>query len=133
MNNEHPNISVLKKFDPTNVAGAADILAEDAVWHFFNPLLPDVRGDYVGLKGFQAFFEKMRGLTSGTFKVNPISASAIGDELVVVHTKNTMVLEDRQLETDVVVVWRIVDGKITEVWDIPSVYTGKINGLDTKP
>ncbi len=28
MNQEHPNISVLKKFDPTNIAGAADILAD---------------------------------------------------------------------------------------------------------
>jgi predicted SnoaL-like aldol condensation-catalyzing enzyme len=32
-------------------------------------------------------------------------------------------LEDQQLETDVVVVWRIVDGRIAEVWDIPSVYS----------
>ena len=122
MAKEHPNISVLQKFDPTNIAGSSDVLAEDAIFHFFNPLLPDVQGDYVGLKGFQAFFEKIRELTDGTFKVNPISATAIGDELVVVHTQNTMILENQQLETNVVVVWRIVDGRITEVWDIPSVY-----------
>lgn len=125
MTKEHPNISVLQKFDPTNIAGSADVLAEDAVFHFFNPLLPDVQGDYVGLKGFQAFFGKMGELTDGTFKVNPISATAIGDELVVVHTKNTMSLENQQIQTDVVVVWRIVDGCITEVWDIPSVYTSQ--------
>ncbi len=129
MNQEHPNISVLKRFDPTNIAGAADILAEDAVWHFFNPILPDVQGDYIGLKGFQAFFEKMGGLTKGTFKANPISVSAVGDELVVAHSKNTMVLEDRQMEIDAVVVWRIVSGKITEAWDIPSVHTVKVRGL----
>ena len=133
MNKEHPNISILQQFDPTNIAGAADILAEDAVFHFFNPLLPDIQGDYVGLKGFQAFFEKMGAHTDGTFKVNPISAFAVGDELVVVHSKNTMVLEDRQIEIDVVVVWRIVDGKITEVWDIPSVHNAKIKDHDAKP
>ena len=126
MNHEHPNIAILSKFDPTNVAGAADILAEDAVWHFFNPLLPDVQGDYVGLKGFQDFFKNIGGRTDGTFHVNPVSATAIGDELVVVHSKNTMVLEDQPIEIDVVVVWRIVNGKITEVWDIPSVYTEQI-------
>jgi len=123
MTKEHPNISVLQKFDPSNIAGSADVLAEDAVFHFFNPLLPDVQGDYVGLRGFQAFFEKMGALTDGTFKVNPLSATAIGNELVVVHTQNTMILENQPIKTDVVIVWRVVDGRITEVWDIPSVYT----------
>ena len=123
MTEEHPNLAVLSKFDPTNIAGSADVLAEDAVFHFFNPKLPDIQGDYVGLKGFQKFFEKIGGQTDGTFKVNPISITAVGDELVVAHTKNTITLKDRHIETDVVVVWRIVDGLITEVWDIPSVNT----------
>ncbi|WKN41695.1 nuclear transport factor 2 family protein [Tunicatimonas pelagia] len=126
MNQEHPNIAILNKFNPANVAEASDILAEDAIWHFFNPLLPDVQGDYIGLKGFQEFFERIGGRTDGTFKVNPVSATAIGDELVVVHSKNTMVMEDQPIEIDVVVVWRIVNGKITEAWDIPSVYTAQI-------
>lgn len=94
MNHGHPNISVLQKFDQNNIAGAANRLAEDAVFHFFNPLLPDVQGDCVGLNGFQAFFKKMGGLTNGTFKVNPISASAVGDELVVVHSKNPILVDD---------------------------------------
>lgn len=118
---EHPNIYVLQKFNPRNIAESADVLAEDVVWHFFNPLLPDIQGDYVGLTGLQTFFEKIGGITDGTFKINPISANAIGDELVVLHTKNTMILNDQQIETNVVVVWRVVDGRITEVWDIPSV------------
>lgn len=37
--------------------------------------------------------------------------------------KNTMILENQQIETDVVVAWRIVDGRITKMRDIPSVYT----------
>ncbi len=135
MTDEHPNISVLQKFDPTNITASADALAEDAVFHYFNPLLPDIQGDYVGLKGFQDFFEKIGELTEGTFKVNLISATAIGDELVVVHTNNTMSLENqqidlenKQIDIDVVVVWRIVDGRITEGWDIPSVYTSRDKG-----
>lgn len=126
MTKEHPNISVLKRFDPRNIAGSADVLAEDVVFHYFNPKLPAMQGDYVGLEGLQTFFEKIGGRTDGTFKVNPISANAVGDELVVAHTKNTMIFEDQQIEIDVVVVWRIVDGRITEVWDIPSVFTGKV-------
>ena len=126
MTKEHPNISVLKRFDPRNIAGSADVFAEDVVFHYFNPKLPEMQGDYVGLEGLQTFFEKIGGRTDGTFKVNPISATAVGDELVVAHTKNTMIFEDQQIEIDVVVVWRIVDGRITEVWDIPSVFTGKV-------
>lgn len=123
MTEEHPNVTLLKRFDPRNVIGTADVFAEDAVWHFFNPLLPDIQGDYVGRSGLQTFFEKMAKLTDGTFKVTPVSVTPVGDELLVMQTKNTMILEDEQIATDVVLVWRIVGGHIVEVWDIPSVYS----------
>ncbi len=127
MTEVHPNVAVLSRFDPRNVAGSADVIAEDVVFHFFNPKLPDIQGDYVGLTAVQEFFGKMAEKTAGTFKVNPISVTAVGDELVVVQSKNTMILEDRQIEIDVVVVWRIVEGRITEVWDIPSVHTARVS------
>lgn len=123
MTEEHPNVSLLKRFDPGNFAGTADLFAEDVVFHYFNPHLPDVQGDYVGPTGIQAFFEKVGALTEGTFQVEPVSVTDYGDELVVTHTKNRMTLEGRPIEIDVVVVWRIVGGRIAEVWDIPSVYT----------
>jgi len=123
MTEEHPNVALLKRLDPGNVAGAADVFAEDVIWHFFNPLLPDIQGDYVGRSGIQAFFEKMAQLTDGTFRVNPVSITPVGDELLVTQSKNTMVMEDQRIETDVVVVWRIVDGRVSEIWDIPSVHS----------
>ncbi|QDU06977.1 nuclear transport factor 2 family protein [Gimesia aquarii] len=122
MTEEHPNVALLKQLDPGNVAGTADVFAEDVVWHFFNPLLPDMQGDYVGRSGVQDFFEQMAKQTDGTFRVNPVSVTAVGDELLVTQSKNTMVMKDQQIEIDVVVVWRIVDGRISEVWDIPSVH-----------
>jgi len=127
MTEVHPNVAVLSRFDPRNVAGSADVIAEDVVFHFFNPKLPDVQGDYVGLTAVQEFFGKMAEKTAGTFRVNPVSVTAVGDELVVVQSKNTMILEGRQIEIDVVVVWRIVEGRITEVWDIPSVHTARVS------
>lgn len=126
MTDEHPNISVLKQFDPTNLAGSADVIAEDMVFHFFNSELPDVQGDYVGLDGLQTFFSTLMKATNGTFKINPVSVIPVGDELVVVHTKNTMTFPDREVETDVVVVWRILDGRLTEAWDIPSLHTARV-------
>ena len=122
MSEDHRNIALLKRFNPADVAGTADVFAEDVVFHYFNPLLPDLHGDYVGRAGVQTFFEKVRQLTGSTFKINPISVTAVGDELVVVHRKQVITMEDLQVESDVVVVWRIVDGQIAEVWDIPSIH-----------
>lgn len=118
----HPNIAILSQFDPAKVTETADVFAEDAVFHYFNPRLPELQGDYVGREGIQSFFRNMASLTNGTFKIAPVSITPAGDELVVVQSKNTMAIENRKIEVDVVVVWRIVNGKIAEVWDIPAVY-----------
>ncbi|WP_419912028.1 nuclear transport factor 2 family protein [Hoeflea sp.] len=124
----HPNVALLSRFDPRNLASATELFSQDAVFHYFNPKLPDVQGDYVGLSGIQKFFETIAARTDGTFKVEPISMTPVGDELVVMHTRNTMTLEDQAFAIDVVLVWRIVDGRISEVWDIPSVYTEAADG-----
>jgi len=123
MKKEHPNIAVLQQFKPTNITASAEIIAEDAVFHYFNPMLPDMHGDYLGRQGFVDFFGKIVGQTEGTFKVSPQSITPMGDELVVTHVIDTMTLNGQELEIDAVVVWRILDGKIKEAWDIPAVYT----------
>ncbi|MDJ0927754.1 MAG: nuclear transport factor 2 family protein [Gammaproteobacteria bacterium] len=123
MTEEHPNIAVLKRFNPTNVAETIDVFAEDVIWHYYNARLPDLHGDYVGHAGIQTFFEKLRLLAGSDFKINTVAVTAVGDELVVVHRKQVMNLENHHIESDVVVVWRIVDGRIAEVWDIPSVHS----------
>lgn len=125
MTEEHPNVAVLGRFDPRDVAGSGDVLADDVVFHFFNPNLPDLQGDYVGPDGVQAFFERIAERTQGTFHVEPVAVTPVGDELLVVQSKNTMVLDGNRIEVDVVVVWRIVDGRIAEVWDIPSVHSAR--------
>lgn len=123
MTETHRNVALLSRFDPANVAESAEVLSEDVVWHFFNPRLPDLHGDYLGRAGLQDFFEKMGNLTEGSFKVNPVAITAVGDELVVTQVKDTMVLEGQSIEVDAVVVWRIVDGRIVEAWDIPAVHS----------
>jgi ketosteroid isomerase-like protein len=123
MTDEHPNVALLKRLDLGDIAGAAELFASDVVFHYFNPRLPDVEGDYIGLAGIRTFFEKIDAMARGTFQVEPISITAVGDELIVTHTRNRMTLHDKPIATDVVVVWRAVDGRITEVWDIPSVHT----------
>jgi ketosteroid isomerase-like protein len=123
MAEEHANVSLLKRLDLSNLAAAADLFAQDVVFHYFNPRLPDVQGDYVGLTGIRAFFEKIGVLTGDTFRVEPVSITAVGDELVVTQTRNGLTVQGQTIAMDVVVVWRLVDGRIAEVWDIPSVHS----------
>ena len=125
MTEEHPNISLFKQLDLRNLGEASDLFAEDFVWHYFNFHLPDLEGDYVGLGGLQAFFEKLGGVTGGTFEVEPISITPYGDELVVTHVRNRLVVGGAPIEVDAVVVWRIVGGQIAEAWDIPAAHTGR--------
>ncbi len=123
MADEHPNLSLFKRLDIRNLAACSDLFAQDFVWHYINPRLPDIEGDFLGLAGLQKFFEAIGAKTNGTFKGQPISITACGDELVVTHVRNTMTIEDQPIAIDAVVVWRVVDGRLAEAWDIPSAHT----------
>ena len=125
----HPNISVLQKLDIRNLDACANIIANNFVWHYFNPKLPELEGDYRGIEGLKGFFAKLAETSKGSFQANVIDSRAVGDELVVTQTCNRLKLEALEgdtIETDVVVVWRIVNGKIAEGWDIPTVYNVRI-------
>lgn len=118
MTKEHPNLSLLKQLDPSNLSAAKGVFADDVVFHYFNPNLPDLQGDYVGMDGIRSFFEIIAKMTLGTFKVEPIMITAVGDDLVVTQVRDTLTIQGKSIALDVVVVWRFVDGRIVEVWDI---------------
>jgi ketosteroid isomerase-like protein len=118
MTEHHPALAVLGQFDPSDMAASAHLFAEDAVWHYSNPNLPDLQGDHKGPEGIGAFFALLSEKSRGTFRIEPVSATPVGPELVVVQSRNTLTLGDRIVAVDVVVVWRIVAGRIVEVWDI---------------
>ncbi|WP_299218238.1 nuclear transport factor 2 family protein [uncultured Aquimarina sp.] len=126
MNKEHPNVSILKKFNPANPNSVAEVLAKDFVWHYINPELSELEGDYLGLSGLTDFFQKIGGYTSGSFKVHPLSATPMGDKIIITHVKDTMILKGNQMEIDAIVVWCIMGGQIKEAWDIPVIHTAKM-------
>lgn len=123
MTEDHANVALLKRLDLRNLAASAKLFAPDFVWHYVNPNLPDLEGDYVGVDGLRTFFDRIGAKTGGSFKVEPVSATAFGDELLVAHVRNSLCLQDRTIAIHAIVVWRVVNGRLAEAWDIPSAYT----------
>ena len=127
MTTEHENVELLKQLDrclsKNDFANASTLFSKGFVWHFFNAQLPDIQGDYVGAEGLQNFFEKLAVATRGTFYVETIAVIPIGHELVVTHVQDSMTFQGQPIKLDAVVVWRIVDGRIAEAWDIPAIHT----------
>lgn len=120
MMEEHPNIALFSNLNFRDLDASAALFSDDFVWHYFNPNLPDLEGRYVGIEGLKRFFGILADKMKGTFKVEPISATPMGDEFVVIHVHNTMEHEGNSIALDAVVVWRIIDGKFAEAWDIPA-------------
>lgn len=55
MTEDHPNLALLSKLDIRDLDASASLFSDDFVWHYFNPNLPDVEGDYVGVEGLKQF------------------------------------------------------------------------------
>ncbi|MEJ6393497.1 nuclear transport factor 2 family protein [Gymnodinialimonas sp. 2305UL16-5] len=125
MQTEHPNIELINRIDTTDIPAQADLFQPDVVWHFFNAQAADIAGSYCGIDGLSEFFRKVHAHGDGSFAISPRGAWAVGDELVVVQTRNRLGRGEAAIEFDVIVVWRIIDGKIAEVWDIPAVNTAQ--------
>jgi hypothetical protein len=100
-----------------------DIFASDFVFHFFNPHLDELHGDHHGYDGFRSFFERLHQSSDTGFHSEPHSLTPYGDELVVASATNTVSFNGALLDVDAVVVWRIVEGRISEAWDIPAINT----------
>ena len=103
-----------------------DLFADGFVFHFFNPRLDELHGDHHGFDGFRGFFERLdRGSVTG-FHSEPHSLTPYGDELVVAYATNTVSFNGALLDVDAVVVWRIVNGRISEAWDILAINTVRL-------
>jgi len=115
----------LEKLLPHHLEDAQAIIATNFVWHYSNPTLPEITGNYMGLSGLQAFFQKLNLLTQDTFSVKTQQVISVGEDLVVVHISSNMMFSGQSVELDAVIVWQIVGGRITEAWDVPSIFTTK--------
>ena len=119
----HPNLALMRNLNLQDLDACKSIIADDFVWHYFNLHLPELNGDHCGLEGFKNFFVKLGERSKASFQQKLVNAWVAGDELVVVHVCNNMNLDSDSFEIDAVVVWRIVNNKLVEGWDIPAVNT----------
>lgn len=95
----------------------------DVVWHVFNPNAPEPAGSYKGAVGIAEFFQRVRSFCEGRFSVRPPEARALGVKLVVAQARNCFGHGAAPREFDVVVAWRVLDGTVTDLSDIPAVQT----------
>ncbi len=100
-----------------------ELFAHDFVFHFVNPQLAELDGDHHGYDGLRSFFERLHQASDTGFHNEPHSLTPYGAELVVAYATNTVSFGGTALDVDAIVVWRIVDGRISEAWDIPAINT----------
>ena len=105
--------------------------ADDFVFHYINPQLPDLDGDYHGFDGMADLFEQLEHVSETGFRNVPHSLTPYGDELLVAFATNTLSVGGAEIDVDAVVVWRVVDGQIHEAWDIPAVNTVRAHSAST--
>lgn len=117
----HPNLALLSRLDLSDLDASAGLFSEHFTWHYFNPNLPELAGDYHGLAGPKTVFKSIAAKTDGTFAVAVVSAIPAGAEFIVVHVLDSLQLDGRALSIDAIVVWRVIDGRIAEVWDSSAV------------
>ena len=129
---QQENVDLVARVGPHIASGFEgsdrDLFAQDVVLHFFNPRLPELAGDHHGLDGISALFERLGEESDTGFRSEPHSLTPFGDELVVAYATNTLSFGGAEIDVDAVVVWRVVDGRIHEIWDIPAVNTVRAHG-----
>ena len=69
----------MSQLDRRDMAASAHLFADDAVFHYFNPNLPDLQGDHLGPGGVRAFFEAVAEKSHGTFRIEPVTATWFPD------------------------------------------------------
>ena len=115
----------LEKRLPHDLGSAQDLIADNFVLHYSNSALPEIAGDYKGIEGLQTFFEKLAAITDNTFDIKIHQVIPADEELVGVHANASMMFAEKSFELDAVVGWRILGDRITEAWDIPSIFATK--------
>ncbi|WP_084532526.1 hypothetical protein [Arenibacter palladensis] len=118
----HPNIKLLQELNLKDRTSMERKFSKSIIWRFFNPVIPEISGDYKGIDGILKLFQKLEIISFGSFKYESKKHIPIGDELIISHVNSKLQINGTHVGFDTVLVCRIINNKITEIWNIPSVY-----------
>jgi uncharacterized protein len=118
----HPNEDLLREGYAAFGRGDLDALqdqffAPDITWHF--PGKSPFAGDYQGVGEVVGWLVRTFEVSGGTIRVQ-LNDVVAKDELAVALVTISAQREGRELAEDTVQVFRIRDGKATEVWNYPA-------------
>jgi ketosteroid isomerase-like protein len=113
----HPNEDLVRRgyeaFATGDVATMSDLFTDDIVWH--TPGRSSISGDQKGKQAVLEFFGRIGQETGGSFKLD-IHDVLANDEHVVVLAASTGERNGKSLKANVVNIFHLKDGKVTEVW-----------------
>lgn len=102
-----------------DLARFAEMFSPDATWHV--PGVSPLSGDYRGRNAILMLFARIAGIAGGSYRFELLDVMA--SDRHVVHWQRVQATRGaRRLEIDETVVSRVVDGRISEVWQFNDVY-----------
>jgi uncharacterized protein len=118
---EHPNVDFIRRafdtFNAGDVEGLMAIMDENCVQHMGarNAIMT---GDHVGRDNVLAMYGRLGEASGGTLDVQPQRIWA-NDDTVVVEYRETAQRDGKSIDMLNVIVFRLRDGKIVDLTDIP--------------
>ncbi len=114
----HPNEDMVRQGFAAYARGDIDALqsdffASDIHWHF--PGRSPLSGHHEGAAKVAEMFRLLAELSGGTHRVELHDVIGNDDHVVALHTTRAE-RDGKQLQVEVVQVFRVRDGKITEAW-----------------
>jgi ketosteroid isomerase-like protein len=114
----HPNEDLVREAFAAFGRGDIDVLQRqyftpDIHWHF--PGQSSVAGDHVGAAQVAEMFGRLAELSGGTHRIELHDVIGNDEHVVALH-KTKAERAGKQLEVDVVHVFHVHDGKVTEAW-----------------
>jgi ketosteroid isomerase-like protein len=118
---EHPNVArindVYAAMGKGDLAALHDMFAEDLVWHDCGR--NQLSGDYRGREGVFQYFGKVMEVTEGSLHIELHSVLADDEHGVALMTISAT-RGQQSLNVNAVDVMHLHDGKVAEVWAIPT-------------
>ena len=117
---DHPNLETARAgyeaFAKGDLAAVSDLFSDDIVWHSGGTNV--LTGDYVGKEAVLGFFGLLMQETGGSFRTD-IHDMLANDQHGVALVTVSATRGEGSFEGNVVHVFHMSDGRMTEFWAIP--------------